>query len=161
LNPVSGVRLKGKVPLGGALFLLVGNVVGASIFILPGQLTEIVGPAVYLAYLLAAVPAVCYALIAAQISCIMPVSAADYVFSSIALHPSIGFIKVWATILTAMVAVRDNLVPAACYFGLVGLGGVYYVLRKRYLDGIGISLDGLLKWETEEAAKATYLTAAG
>lgn len=101
---MSDVRLERKVRLTGAVFLLVGNVVGASIFILPGQLTQIAGPAVFLAYLLAAVPAICYALIAAQIGGILPVSAADYVFSSIALHPSIGFIKFWATILTAMVA---------------------------------------------------------
>jgi APA family basic amino acid/polyamine antiporter len=100
---VSNVRLERKVRLTGAVFLLVGNVIGASIFILPGQLTEIAGPAVFLAYLVAAIPAVCYALIAAQIGCIMPVSAADYVFSSIALHPAIGFIKVWATMLGVMV----------------------------------------------------------
>jgi len=100
---VSDVRLQRKIGLGGSVFLLVGNIVGASIFILPGQLTEIAGPAVFLAYLLAAVPAVCYALIAAQIGSILPVSAADYVFTSIALHPSIGFIKIWATILGAMV----------------------------------------------------------
>lgn len=92
-----------KIGLGGAVFLLVGNIIGASIFILPGQLTEIAGPAVFLAYLLASVPAICYALIAAQIGCILPVSAADYVFTSIAIHPAVGFIKVWAAMLGAMV----------------------------------------------------------
>ena len=100
---MSDVRLERKVGLSGAVFLLVGNIIGASIFILPGELTEIAGPAVFVAYLIAAVPAVCYALIAAQIGCIMPVSASDYVFSSIALHPSIGFIKVWAAMLGVMV----------------------------------------------------------
>jgi APA family basic amino acid/polyamine antiporter len=100
---MSDVRLKRKIGLGGAVFLLVGNIVGASIFILPGQLTAIAGPAVFIAYLLAAVPAICYALIAAQIGSVLPVSASDYVFSSIALHPSVGFIKVWAAMLGAMV----------------------------------------------------------
>lgn len=100
---MSEVRLQRKIGLGGAVFLLVGNIIGASIFILPGQLTEIAGPAVFIAYLLAAIPAVCYALIAAQIGGVLPVSASDYVFTSIALHPSIGFIKVWAAMLGAMV----------------------------------------------------------
>jgi APA family basic amino acid/polyamine antiporter len=100
---VSDVRLQRKIGLGGAVFLLVGNIIGASIFILPGQLTEIAGPAVFLAYLLAAIPAICYALMAAQIGGVLPVSASDYIFSSIALHPSIGFIKVWAAMLGAMV----------------------------------------------------------
>ena len=100
---MSDVRLKRKIGLGGAVFLLVGNIIGASIFILPGQLTAIAGPAVFIAYLLASIPAICYALMAAQIGSVLPVSASDYVFSSIALHPSIGFIMVWAAMLGALV----------------------------------------------------------
>ena len=38
---MSGVRLQRKVGLAGAVFLMVGNVVGASIFILPGNLAGI------------------------------------------------------------------------------------------------------------------------
>jgi APA family basic amino acid/polyamine antiporter len=131
---VSDVRLKRKIGLGGAVFLLVGNIIGASIFILPGQLTEIAGPAVFLAYLLAAIPAVCYALIAAQIGSVLPVSASDYIFTSIALHPSIGFIKVWAAMLGALVGV-----PILAY-GFANYMAYFLPAFDRVVIAVGIIL---------------------
>ena len=51
------------IGLPGAAFLIIGYVVGATIFILPGSLAADAGPAVYIAYLLAAIPALfaCFA----------------------------------------------------------------------------------------------------
>ena len=92
-------RLDRKIGLWGAVFLLIGNIVGASIFILPGQLAGLAGPGVVIAYLIAAVPAVINCLIAAQVGAIFPVSAAGYVFSSVVLHPFLGFLKEWVGIL--------------------------------------------------------------
>lgn len=100
---MSGVRLQRKVGLAGAVFLMVGNVVGASIFILPGNLAGIAGPAVFIAYLIAIIPAFFNTLVAAQVGGILPVSASDYVFTSIVLHPLLGFLKVWAAMLGALV----------------------------------------------------------
>ena len=97
------VRLERKVGLAGAVFLMVGNVVGASIFILPGTLAGIAGPAIFIAYLIAIIPAFFNTLVAAQVGSILPVSAADYVFTSIVLHPLLGFLKVWAAMLGALV----------------------------------------------------------
>ena len=97
------VRLERKVGLAGAVFLMVGNVVGASIFILPGTLAGIAGPAIFIAYLIAIVPAFFNTLVAAQVGSILPVSAADYVFTSTVLHPLLGFLKVWAAMLGALV----------------------------------------------------------
>ena len=88
---MSGVRLQRKVGLAGAVFLMVGNVVGASIFILPGNLAGIAGPAVFIAYLIAIIPAFFNTLVAAQVGSILPVSASDYVFTSTVLHPLLGF----------------------------------------------------------------------
>ena len=102
---MSNARLHRKIGLSGAVFLLVGNIVGASIFILPGQLAGIAGPAVFIAYLIASVPAIVNCLIAAQVGSILPVSAGDYVFTSVALHPVLGFLKVWAGMLGLMVGV--------------------------------------------------------
>ncbi|MEE8077628.1 MAG: hypothetical protein V3T18_01430, partial [Pseudomonadales bacterium] len=70
---MSEIRLQRKIGLSGAVFLLVGNVVGASIFILPGQLAGIAGPAVFIAYLIAGIPAIMNCLIAAQVGSILPV----------------------------------------------------------------------------------------
>ncbi|MGE0622038.1 MAG: APC family permease [Pseudomonadales bacterium] len=102
---MSSGRLERKVGLAGAVFLLIGHIVGASIFILPGQLAGIAGPAVFIAYLIASVPAIVNCLIAAQVGSILPVSAGDYVFTSVALHPLLGFLKVWAGMLALMVGV--------------------------------------------------------
>ena len=102
---MSDMRLRRKIGLSGAVFLLVGNIVGASIFILPGQLAGIAGPAVFFAYLIASVPAIVNCMIAAQVGSILPVSAGDYVFTSVVLHPLLGFLKVWAGMLGLMVGV--------------------------------------------------------
>lgn len=45
---MSGGRLRRRVGLAAAVFLLVGNIVGASIFVLPGQLAGVAGPAVFI-----------------------------------------------------------------------------------------------------------------
>lgn len=102
---MSSVRLQRKIGLSGAVFLLVGHIVGASIFILPGQLAAEAGPAVFLAYLIACIPAIVNCLIAAQVGSILPVSAGDYVFTSLALHPLLGFLKVWSGMLSLIVSV--------------------------------------------------------
>lgn len=102
---MSSARLERKVGLGGAVFLLIGYIVGASIFILPGQLAGIAGPAVFVAYLIAGLPAIVNCLIAAQVGSILPVSAADYVFTSVVLHPLLGFLKVWSGMLALIVGV--------------------------------------------------------
>ncbi|MFT6438129.1 MAG: APA family basic amino acid/polyamine antiporter [Candidatus Azotimanducaceae bacterium] len=98
-------RLDRKIGLWGAVFLLIGNIVGASIFILPGQLAGLAGPGVVIAYLIAAVPAIINCMIAAQVGAILPVSAAGYVFSSVVLHPFLGFLKEWVGMLGVMVSV--------------------------------------------------------
>lgn len=98
-------RLDRKIGLWGAVFLLIGNIVGASIFILPGQLAGLAGPGVVIAYLIAGVPAIINCMIAAQVGAILPVSAAGYVFSSVVLHPFLGFLKEWVGMLGVMVSV--------------------------------------------------------
>ena len=113
---MSGVRLQRKVGLAGAVFLMVGNVVGASIFILPGNLAGIAGPAVFIAYLIAIIPAFFNTLVAAQVGSILPVSASDYVFTSTVLHPLLGFLKVWAAMLGALVGVPILAYGLADYF---------------------------------------------
>ena len=113
---MTGNRLERKIGVGGAVFTLIGYIVGASIFILPGQLAGVAGPAVVLAYLLAAVPALVSCLIAAQVGAILPVSAADYVFSSVVLHPFLGFLKVWTSTIALLVGVPLLAFGFADYF---------------------------------------------
>jgi len=102
---MSTVRLERKISLPGAVFLLVGHIVGASIFILPGELAQVAGPAVFLAYLVAGLPAIVNCLIAAQVGSILPVSAADYVFTALVLNPFVGFLKVWVGMIGLLIGV--------------------------------------------------------
>ena len=102
---MADARLERKVGLGGAVFLLVGLIIGASIFILPAELAAAAGPAVVFAYFIAGGLAIVNCLIAAQVGTILPVSAGDYVFTSIVLHPLIGFLKVWAGMIGLAVGV--------------------------------------------------------
>ncbi|MCB1684531.1 MAG: APC family permease [Pseudomonadales bacterium] len=113
---MSDNRLQRKIGLGGAVFTLIGYIVGASIFILPGQLAGLAGPAVVLAYLLASIPALVSCLIAAQVGAMLPVSAADYVFSSVVLHPFLGFLKVWTSTIALLVGVPLLAYGFADYF---------------------------------------------
>jgi APA family basic amino acid/polyamine antiporter len=65
-----------SIGLLGASATLIGYVVGASIFILPGELAPSTGPAVFVSYLLASVPALLSCFVTAQIGSVYPVSGA-------------------------------------------------------------------------------------
>lgn len=94
-----------KLGLGGASFVLVGYVVGASIFVLPGELAAVAGPAVFLAYLIAAIPALLYSLVIAQIGAAYPVSGSVFVLIRECGSPFFAFIYLWLILSMAVVAV--------------------------------------------------------
>jgi APA family basic amino acid/polyamine antiporter len=100
--------LSRTISLPGAAFLIIGYVVGATIFILPGSLAVDAGPAVYIAYLLAAIPAVfaCFAM--ALVGSAIPASGSIYLLIRDLLSPSMGFLYLW--IMVAMAAVVIPLV---------------------------------------------------
>ena len=62
----------------------------------------------------------------------------------------IATIKISISLAFLYVGIRNNLGPAMIYFGLLGLGAVYYVMRKRYLDSRGLSLQDLLRREANQ-----------
>jgi APA family basic amino acid/polyamine antiporter len=89
----------------GATTMLVGFVIGISIFILPGTLAVTAGPAVIVSYFLAALLAVFSCVIAAQLGVAFPVSGGSFVAISRLLSPFSGFIAVWIIIGAGAVAV--------------------------------------------------------
>jgi hypothetical protein len=78
-------------------------------------------------------------------------------------HFKLGASALWTTatvniivgVIFIYIAVRDNTAPAMGYFFLLFLGAVYYFFRQRILARRGISLEALLKNETDEATRAT------
>jgi basic amino acid/polyamine antiporter, APA family len=97
-----------SVSLPSAVFVVIGYVVGASIYILPGTLAPDTGPAVFIAYALAAVPAIVAGFVMAQIGAALPVSGSIFVLLRDALAPYAGFMYQW--IMLAMAAVVVPLV---------------------------------------------------
>jgi basic amino acid/polyamine antiporter, APA family len=102
---MNSVPLRRHIGLAGAVFTLVGYVIGASIFVLPGQLGARAGPALFLSYLLAALLAALSGLAAAHIGSQLPVSGSVYVSISRNLGARQGFLTLWALLLAVSVGV--------------------------------------------------------
>ena len=91
--------------LPAGVFLFVGYIVGATIFILPGSLGATTGPGLFIAYILAALPAMFGCAVAAQVGSAYPVSGASYVMASRVLSPFWGAAVVWLIIMFVAIVV--------------------------------------------------------
>jgi len=102
---MSQETLSRTISLPGAAFLIIGYVVGATIFILPGSLAADAGPAVYVAYMLAAIPAVfaCFAM--ALVGSAIPASGSIYLLIRDLLSPALGFLYLWIMVTMAAVVI--------------------------------------------------------
>lgn len=139
-------ELKSRIGLAATTFTLIGFVLGPSVFVLPAEIAGKAGPAVSLAYLLAALPAFFSCFVAAQVGNLFPISGAGYVGASSILSPIWGFIIVWNIIICMVVGIpfiaytfadywayfypglNRTVVAAAAVlvFGLVNLFGVKF-----------------------------------
>ena len=97
--------LQRHIGLGGAVFTLVGYVIGASIFVLPGQLSAQVGPGLVLSYAVAGGLAVLACLASAHLGGQFPVSGAIYVAIGKAIGPRAAFISMWLLLLAVGVGI--------------------------------------------------------
>ena len=106
-------ELRGRIGLAGAVFTLVGYVVGGSIFIVPATLAGTVGPGVFISYLLAAALTLFVCWTSAQIGSAFPASGGTYVAVACLIGPFWGFMVVWTGVLIIFTST-----PALAY-GLV------------------------------------------
>jgi APA family basic amino acid/polyamine antiporter len=112
-------ELQGRIGVLGAVSALVGYIIGGSIFILPGALTAQVGPAVFIAYLIAAALSVFVCVVSAQIGSAFPMSGGTYVAVSCVIAPFWGFMVVWMgtlIVFTSTPAMAYGLVDYAATF---------------------------------------------
>lgn len=114
---MTGPVLTRSVSLSSAVFVVIGYVVGASIYILPGSLVPDVGPAVFIAYALAALPAIVAGFVMAQIGAALPVSGSIFVLLRDALSPYAGFAYQWIMLSMAAVVVPLVAFGFADYLG--------------------------------------------
>jgi len=98
-------KLERSIGLIGSAVTLVGYVVGASIFILSGELASSTGPALFVSFLIASVPALLSCFVTAQIGCAYPESGAPYVAASRNLSPFWGFMLVWSLLTGATIGI--------------------------------------------------------
>lgn len=112
------------VGLWGAVVTLIGLVVGASIFILPGTLAASTGPAVLISYLLAAGLGLFACLVAASLGRLFPVSGASFIVNSRMLSPFFGFLGAWFMLAGAAVATAFLAYGFADYVALLWPGGI-------------------------------------
>ncbi|MGE0442133.1 MAG: APC family permease [Gemmatimonadales bacterium] len=93
------------IGLWGAVFTLVGYVVGASIFILPGQLAASAGPGVVVSYLLAGAVAAISCLVGAVLGSAVPVSGCVNVAAARVVAPLAGFMGTWVILVAVIVGI--------------------------------------------------------
>ncbi len=98
-------RMVRGVSLLHAITIILGYVIGASIFLLVGPLSGMAGPTLYLSYIIAAIPATFVCLYNVQLGSAMPVTAANYVVATKINSPFWGFFLNWAMVVAVFFGV--------------------------------------------------------
>ncbi len=109
-------KLERSLSLGGSIGLIVGFVIGGSIFVLIPSLVGLTGPSLYLAYALSSIPAIFAALYLIQLGGAFPVTGANYIAISRWISPMAGF--------SASVLVIVGIISSNC---LVAWGFAEYI----------------------------------
>ena len=84
-------ELERSLSLAGCVGVIVGMVIGASIFVIIPTLAGMTGPSLYLAYVISAVPAIFTALYLIQLAGALPVTGSNYVAVTRWMSPMAGF----------------------------------------------------------------------
>ena len=111
---VEDKELRRKLTLPMTIFIIIGMVIGSSIWVSPAAYLSRTGPAIFIAYLLAVIPAIFVAFCCAYIGSALPVGGGSYLVSSRLMGKFVGFMVVWMIIL----AVCAALAFLAATFGL-------------------------------------------
>jgi basic amino acid/polyamine antiporter, APA family len=141
--------LKRELGLVAVIVTVVGYVIGASIFVLPGQLAGSAGPAVVISYALAAMIAIFSCISSAQIGSLFPQTGAGYIAISRLVSPMGGFLTIWLMLAVYIMAIAliatgfadyflvlfpsvDPKMAAygvVIFFGLINMGGAQNLVR--------------------------------
>lgn len=91
---------KRSISLFAAICMMTGCIVGASVFVVPGELAVSVGPAAWLSYGIGAVLMFFNCFIFAQVGAVLPVSGANYMLCTGTVSGTWGFLYVWGFLLS-------------------------------------------------------------
>ncbi|KPN81388.1 APC family permease [Apilactobacillus kunkeei] len=127
-------RLSKSLTTKDLIGLGIGAVIGTGIFILPGhEAASHAGPAVAIAFLMAAIVSGLVGMAYAEFSSAMPIAGSAYSFGSVVYGEIVGWILGWALILEYFLAVSAEATGFAAYF------------NNNILDAIGIHLPTALQ----------------
>lgn len=88
-------QMQRKIGLFDAVFLGLGAILGAGVFVVTGVAAEVAGPAMLVSFLAAGLVALFNSLSVAQLAKVYPVSGGTYVYAGRQLHPVAGFTAGW------------------------------------------------------------------
>jgi APA family basic amino acid/polyamine antiporter len=97
-------ELKRGLTLPMAIFIIIGMVVGSSIWVSPAAYLSRTGPGIFIAYLFAVIPGIFVAYCCAYIGSAIPVAGGSYTVSSRVIGKFTGFMVVWMIILAVCAA---------------------------------------------------------
>lgn len=95
-------QTKGQIGLVGAISIIVGTVVGASIFILLGPIAGNTGPSLPIAYIVAFLPALFGSIFYAQLGAAMPATGGTYHYCKRLINSRLGYVATISLILGGM-----------------------------------------------------------
>ena len=118
-TPQDRNTLKRSVSLFQATTYGVGIILGAGIYALIGEAAGIVGNAIWISFIIAALIAACSAISYAELASIYPRSAAEFVYvKEISGSPLLGFVVGYMTVVTGIIAVAAVALGFSTYFKL-------------------------------------------
>ncbi|MEJ6400976.1 APC family permease [Nicoliella lavandulae] len=142
-------RLSKKLNARDLVSLGIGAVIGTGIFILPGhEAASHAGPAVAIAFLLAAIVSGLVGMAYAEFSSAMPIAGSAYSFGSVVYGEIVGWILGWSLILEYFLAVSAEATGFAAYFNnniLSALGiNIPKALQASPMEGGVINITAVL-----------------
>lgn len=108
-----------RIGLFGSTTFIVGCIIGAGVFVMTGALARQVGPGVYIAYIIALIPAVGQGLTYAQLGSAIPTTSGQYSYLSMLVHPLVGFAIAWISVLSG------GAIMATICFGFANYANVF------------------------------------
>lgn len=111
----------GHLGLGSGVGLVVSNMVGAGVFLSAGFMAQDMGPGpILLAWVVGAVIALCGAKAYGQVAAWVPRSGGEYRYLSELLHPALGYLAGWASLLVGFSApIAVNALAAGAFVATI------------------------------------------
>lgn len=154
---VEDKELKRGLNLPMAIFIIIGMVIGASIWVNPAAYLYEAGPGMFLAYIIAVIPAIFVAYISAYLGSAFPVAGGSYVITSRLTGAFGGFMAVWLIILAVgstlaylsatlgVFLAQAFLIPAESEMVFVMIVGISVLVVFYFLNWIKIEISGLIE----------------